>query len=140
MPSEKSLEMSRPRSPTIAAAADPVSPALAESSGSATWTTERRPRERIELDAHSVEDDACMRGASRRRRLAFKAPASDDRQKRYARARPRPVIAVGTGLRLSGSARPPHRSQRALLAHWAPPLGSGVEACGGPGMDDLWPR
>jgi hypothetical protein len=107
MPSEKSLEMSRPRSPTIAAAADPVSPALAESSGSATWTTERRPRERIELDAHSVEDDACMRGASRRRRLAFKAPASDDRQKRYARARPRPVHRHDLGSTTSAEGRSP---------------------------------
>jgi hypothetical protein len=34
----------------------------------------------------------------------------------------------GTGLRSrKGSARPPHRSQRALLAHWAPPLGFGVK-------------
>jgi hypothetical protein len=48
-------------------------------------------------------------------------------------------IAVGTGLRL-GSTRPPHRSQRALLAHWAPPLGAGVEAGVGPGVGDPWPR
>ena len=33
-----------------------------------------------------------------------------------------------------GSGHPPHRSQRALLAHWALTLGSGVEALPGPGM------
>ena len=34
-------------------------------------------------------------------------------------------IAVGTAL----ASGPPHRSQRALLTHWAPASGSGVEAC-----------
>src|SRR5262249_15181787 len=33
------------------------------------------------------------------------------------------VIAVGTDI----AASPPHRSQRALLTHWAPASGSGVE-------------
>ena len=42
-------------------------------------------------------------------------------------------IAVGTGL----AARPPRRSQRARLAHWAPALGSGVKAHVGPGVNDL---
>ncbi len=32
--------------------------------------------------------------------------------------------------------RPPRRSQRALLAQWAPPLGAGVESVVGPGMHD----
>ena len=59
-------------------------------------------------------------------------------RRRFARARS--LIAVGTGLRMWGSTRPPHRSQRALLAHWAPRLGSGVEARGGPGVGDLRPR
>ena len=36
-------------------------------------------------------------------------------------------VAVGTGLRFEGSARPPHRSQRAELPHWAPRLSDGVE-------------
>jgi len=35
-----------------------------------------------------------------------------------------PVIAVGTAL----SGGPPHRSQRALLTHWAPASDSNVEA------------
>ena len=39
-------------------------------------------------------------------------------------------IAVGTAL----AGGPPRRSQRALLTHWAPDLGSGVEAFVGPGM------
>jgi hypothetical protein len=33
-------------------------------------------------------------------------------------------VAVGTAI----TDRPPHRSQRALLTHWAPPSGPGVEA------------
>jgi hypothetical protein len=40
------------------------------------------------------------------------------------------VIAVGTAL----ASGPPRRSQRALLTHWAPTLGAGVEALFGPGM------
>ena len=43
------------------------------------------------------------------------------------------TLAVGTAVADS----PPHRSQRALLAHWAPPLGASVEAGVGPGMGDL---
>ncbi len=38
------------------------------------------------------------------------------------------LVAVGTALRLVGSGGPPRRSQRALLTHWALPLGAGVEA------------
>ena len=41
-------------------------------------------------------------------------------------------IAVGTAL----TGGPPHRSQRALLTHWAPASGSGVEAYIGVGMQD----
>src|SRR5512133_2854503 len=41
------------------------------------------------------------------------------------------IIAVGTAL----AGGPPRRSQRALLTHWAPDLGSGVEALVGPGVD-----
>jgi len=37
-------------------------------------------------------------------------------------------VAVGTVLRLIGSDRPPHRSQRAALPHWAPTSGPRVEA------------
>ena len=40
------------------------------------------------------------------------------------------LIAVGTAV----ANGPPRRSQRALLTHWAPALGSGVEARFGPGM------
>jgi len=40
------------------------------------------------------------------------------------------VIAVGTAV----ADGPPRRSQRALLAHWAPPLGLGVEPRVRPGM------
>src|SRR6266508_1622064 len=40
------------------------------------------------------------------------------------------IIAVGTAL----AGGPPRRSQRALLTHWAPDLGSGVKALIGPGM------
>jgi hypothetical protein len=40
------------------------------------------------------------------------------------------LVAVGTAL----SGGPPHRSQRAGLPHWAPALGSGVEAFLGEGM------
>ncbi len=40
------------------------------------------------------------------------------------------VIAVGTAL----TGGPPRRSQRALLTHWAPALGGGVEARVGEGM------
>ena len=35
---------------------------------------------------------------------------------------------------LSRRFRPPHRSQRARLTHWAPPLGTSVESRVGPGM------
>jgi hypothetical protein len=43
---------------------------------------------------------------------------------RAERLRAEYVIAVGTAL----ASGPPRRSQRALLTHWAPALGSGVEA------------
>ena len=45
-------------------------------------------------------------------------------------------VAVGTGLSSWGSARPPHRSQRAELPHWAPTSGSTIEASAGPRMQD----
>ena len=48
------------------------------------------------------------------------------------RGRGRNLIAVGTAL----AGGPPHRSQRALLTHWAPPLGTTVEPLVGPGMSD----
>src|SRR5215216_2348761 len=41
-----------------------------------------------------------------------------------------PVIAVGTAL----AGGPPHRSQRALLTHWAPALGTNAKARVGKGM------
>jgi hypothetical protein len=41
-------------------------------------------------------------------------------------------IAVGTPV----ARRPPHRSQRAPLAHWAPALSGAVEPLGGIGMID----
>jgi hypothetical protein len=42
------------------------------------------------------------------------------------------TIAVGTAV----AGGPPRRSQRALLTHWAPALGGGVEARVGPGVQD----
>ena len=42
-------------------------------------------------------------------------------------------VAVGTPV----TRRPPHRSQRALLTHWAPASGPDVKALGRPGMLDL---
>jgi hypothetical protein len=47
------------------------------------------------------------------------------------------LVAVGTALRRVGSGGPPRRSQRALLVHWAPGLGTSVESLVGPGMCDL---
>src|SRR5664279_2275105 len=46
------------------------------------------------------------------------------------------LIAVGTAL----SGGPPHRSQRALLTHWAPALGTNAESHVGKGMHDLGRR
>ncbi len=46
------------------------------------------------------------------------------------------TIAVGTAL----TGRPPRRSQRALLTHWAPALGSDVKALVRPGMADTYTR
>src|SRR5438034_9992650 len=46
------------------------------------------------------------------------------------------VVAVGTGLCFVGSARPPRRSQRELLAHWALGLDTSVESRVRPGVDD----
>jgi hypothetical protein len=46
------------------------------------------------------------------------------------------TIAVGTAV----AGGPPHRSQRACLAHWALPLSSGVEAHAWPGMEDARAR
>lgn len=46
------------------------------------------------------------------------------------------LVAVGTAL----TGRPPHRSERAQLAHSAPVLGSGVEATFRPGMYDAGTR
>lgn len=45
-------------------------------------------------------------------------------------------VAVETALSSLGSGCPPHRSQRAQLAHWALPLGGGEEALLGPGVRD----
>jgi hypothetical protein len=42
------------------------------------------------------------------------------------------VVAVGTAV----AGRPPHRSQRALLTHWAPGLDTGVESRVWPGVCD----
>jgi hypothetical protein len=44
------------------------------------------------------------------------------------------TVAVGTTLRPAGSGRPPHRSQRAALPHWAPASGTRVKALFGPRM------
>jgi hypothetical protein len=41
-------------------------------------------------------------------------------------------VAVGTPV----ARRPPRRSQRARLTHWAPALGDGGESLFGPGMRD----
>src|SRR5512135_739846 len=49
-------------------------------------------------------------------------------------------VAVGTGLRFAGSARPPHRSQRAGLPHWAPGLDTNVKSRIRPRMHDLGRR
>ena len=46
------------------------------------------------------------------------------------------LVAVGTQVTL----RPPHRSQRALLTHWAPALGINVQTQVGIGMTDSWRR
>src|SRR6059036_3110191 len=46
------------------------------------------------------------------------------------------TIAVGTAL----AGGPPRRSQRALLTHWAPDLGAGVESLVGPGVRDAGGR
>src|SRR5262249_13477291 len=43
-----------------------------------------------------------------------------------------PRVAVGTAL----AGGPPRRSQRALLTHWAPALGAGVESHVRPGVRD----
>ena len=50
------------------------------------------------------------------------------------------LVAVGTALRREGSGCPPRRSQRALLTHWAPPLGTGVEPGVGPLLCDAEKR
>jgi hypothetical protein len=44
------------------------------------------------------------------------------------------LVAVGTGV----AARPPRRSQRAGLPHWAPALDFGVIASLGPGVQDTY--
>ncbi len=49
-------------------------------------------------------------------------------------------VAVGTALALTDLGRPPHRSQRAGLPHWALASGADVEAAVGPGMDDAGRR
>ncbi len=46
------------------------------------------------------------------------------------------MVAVGTQVTL----RPPHRSQRALLTHWAPASGSNVQAQVWIKMIDPWGR
>ena len=61
--------------------------------------------------------------------LPFSAAA---RHARRVGVAPSTAIAVGTAV----AGGPPRRSQRALLTHWAPALGSGVEALVGPGMQD----
>jgi hypothetical protein len=51
-------------------------------------------------------------------------------------AGPKGRFAVGTAL----AGGPPHRSQRALLTHWAPALDTGVESFVGPGVQDAGGR
>jgi len=46
------------------------------------------------------------------------------------------AVAVGTALSLATPGRPPHRSQRAELPHWALASGGDAEALMGPGMND----
>src|SRR6266536_976647 len=63
------------------------------------------------------------------------APTADDAPARpragcARRGRHRTVIAVGTAL----AGGPPHRSQRALLTHWAPALGTNAKTRVGKGM------
>jgi len=67
---------------------------------------------------------------TRERSQVRNPPRPSDKVKR------RKGIAVGTGLRRVGSTRPPHRSQRALLAHWAPALGVGGKSRVGPRVQD----
>ena len=55
-------------------------------------------------------------------------------QKDRAAATPSPAGTIAVGTAVAGS--PPRRSQRARLTHWALPLGSGVEAHAGPGVQD----
>ena len=50
------------------------------------------------------------------------------------------TVAVGTGLSSEGSARPPHRSQRAALPHWAPTSGDDAKSLQGIGMEDAGGR
>jgi hypothetical protein len=45
-------------------------------------------------------------------------------------------VAVGTVFVLANLDRPPHRSQRAGLPHWALALGGNAKTLLGPGMDD----
>jgi N-terminal domain of reverse transcriptase len=77
------------------------------------------------IDWRRVEDDV-----RRLRQRIFTASKAGDL------ARVRNLVAVGTALHRGGSGCPPHRSQRALLTHWAPRSGSGVESHAGPGVHD----
>src|ERR1017187_8265027 len=51
---------------------------------------------------------------------------------RHHRQRPRGLQRIAVGTALAGG--PPRRSQRALLTHWAPALGLGVEPLAWEGM------
>src|SRR6187200_146889 len=61
-------------------------------------------------------------------------PSASRRQRRWS-SNAYTTVAVGTALVREDSGRPPHRSQRAGLPHWALALGSDLEALIRPGMD-----
>ena len=81
--------------------------------------------------APSPSSHRCAAAGSRHAPAA--TPAWTAQKDRAAATLP-PAGSIAVGTAVAGS--PPRRSQRARLTHWALPLGSGVEAHAGPGVQD----
>ena len=99
----------------------------------ATATTQTRRRHRRSDHAKNTPADTPQRTSTAITPPTRPAQAPNNPTNTTNPAPPRHyTVAVGTGV----AARPPRRSQRAGLPHWAPALGDGGESLLGPGMQD----
>ena len=95
------------------------------------------PRRASSNEAHLPRADASRDEMGQSDALALSTTSPQDslrRQNPLLTTTNHPNLTIAVGTAIAGG--PPRRSQRARLTHWAPALGSGVEARVGPGMVD----